>query len=184
VETWNEHRIRPQTQRPNHVAGVPNQLYTDATTPRYGWAPDIEFLAQVDEAVKDVGKGLHQRDNLRLINWLDPDAYLSSETLAWCQEALKSLGHEGDPTANEFLPQIRHFLVPTWFRQLRIKVRDHIDSGEAPMLSIAPKPDTVHQWRVRQQVVAEMRNEVDTFALIETGEIEEHPVSADDDWNY
>ena len=46
VETWNEHRIRPQRQRPNHVPGVPNQLYTDASTPRFGWVPDIEFLAQ------------------------------------------------------------------------------------------------------------------------------------------
>ena len=68
VETWNEHRIRPQRQRPNHVAGVPNQLYTDASTSRYGWPPDIEFLAQLDEAVKDVGKGLQQRHTHPLTN--------------------------------------------------------------------------------------------------------------------
>jgi hypothetical protein len=68
VEIWNEHRIRPQRKRPNHVAGVPNQLYRDATTPRYGWAPDIEFLAQIDEAVKDVGKRLQQADNYPLTN--------------------------------------------------------------------------------------------------------------------
>jgi len=66
VETWNEHRIRPQRQRPNHVPGVPNQLYTDASTPRYGWVPDIEFLAQLDEAVKDVGKRLQSRDRYLL----------------------------------------------------------------------------------------------------------------------
>jgi hypothetical protein len=185
VETWNEHRIRPQRQRPNHVAGVPNQLYTDATVPRYGWPPDIEFLAQVEEAVKDVGKRLQQRHNYLLINWLDPDAYLSNETLTWCQKALQSLGQEGNPTANEFLPQIRHFLVPTWFRQLRIKARDHIDSGEAPVLSIAPKPDTAKQWQARQQILAEMRNEVDTFGLIEAGDVQQDVDSAaDDDWNY
>jgi hypothetical protein len=68
VETWNEHRIRPQRQRPNHVPGVPNQLYTDASTPRYGWSPDMEFLAQLDEVVKDVGQLLQQRDSYPLTN--------------------------------------------------------------------------------------------------------------------
>lgn len=72
--------------------------------------------------------------------------------------------------ASEFLPHTRHFLVPTWYRQLRIKTRDHIESGENPKLSLAPKPDTSQQWQARQQIIAEMRNEVDTFGLIETGQ--------------
>lgn len=101
---------------------------------------------------------------------------------------MQSLGHNGDPAANEFLPQIRHFLVPPWYRQLRIKARDHIHNGEAPVLSIAPKPDTVKEWQVRQQVLAEMRNEVDTFELVEAGDLQrdqDDPVSgADDEWNY
>ncbi len=59
VETWNEHRIRPQKHRANHVAGIPNELYTKEDISRYGWVPDTEFLLQLDEAVKDVGK--HQR---------------------------------------------------------------------------------------------------------------------------
>jgi hypothetical protein len=97
------------------------------------------------------------------------------------------LDHAGTPSANEFLPSIRHFLVPTWFRQLRIKARTHIESGEGPTLSIAPKPDTAGQWQVRQRILAEMRNEVDTFGLIEGG----HPVDAetgsettDSEWAY
>jgi hypothetical protein len=56
VETWNQHRIRPQKARPNHIAGIPNELYTDRSLPRHGWTPDPELLAQLDEAVKDVGK--------------------------------------------------------------------------------------------------------------------------------
>lgn len=93
---------------------------------------------------------------------------MSDETLVWCQKTLTSLDHQGDPTANEFLPQIRHFLVPGWYRQLQVKARDHIESGEAPALSLALKPDIMKQWRVRQQVLAEMRNEVDTFGMVET----------------
>jgi hypothetical protein len=118
---------------------------------------------------------------------VDPDAYLSDDTLAWCKEALQSLGHPGTPSANEFLPRIRHFIVPTWYRQLRIKARDHIESGEAPTLSIAPKPDTAREWQVRQQIIAEMRNEVDTFGLIEGGDLlgeQDGSETSDDDWNY
>lgn len=55
VETWNAHRIRPQKQRPNHIAGIPNELYTDQSLPRYGWVPNKELLSQLNEAVEDVG---------------------------------------------------------------------------------------------------------------------------------
>jgi len=77
--------------------------------------------------------------------------------------------------------------VPAWYRQLRIKARDHIESGEAPILSIAPKPDTAAQWQVRQQIITEMRNEVDTFGLIEDGDLgreEEGSETGDEDWDY
>ena len=56
VETWNEHRIRRQKHRVNHIAGIPNELYTDPAIPRYGWTPDNEFLSQLSEAVEDMGK--------------------------------------------------------------------------------------------------------------------------------
>lgn len=118
-------------------------------------------------------------------------AFLSDDTYVWCDEALKSLNHQGDPAAREFLPQVRHFLVPTWYRLLRIKARDHIKSGAAPVLSLAQKPDIATQWQMRQQIIAEMRNEADTFGLIETGIDEEEGVysdegqeTTDDDWNY
>lgn len=61
VETWNGHRIRPQKARPNHIAGIPNELYTNRSLPRYGWTPDPELLAQLEEAVKDVGKRAYVR---------------------------------------------------------------------------------------------------------------------------
>jgi hypothetical protein len=56
VETWNEHKIRPQRQRANHVAGIPNELYTSEAISRFRWVPDIELLSQLTEAVKDVSK--------------------------------------------------------------------------------------------------------------------------------
>lgn len=99
----------------------------------------------------------------------NPDAFLSSETLIWCKTTLASLGHVENPTANEFLPRIRQFLVPPWYRQLRIRVREHMESGEDPILSLVPKVDTIKEWQVRQQVITKIRNEVDTFGMIETG---------------
>lgn len=56
VETWNAHYIRPQKQRANHMAGIPNELYIDQSIPRFGWTPDTELLLQLTEVVKDVGK--------------------------------------------------------------------------------------------------------------------------------
>ena len=112
---------------------------------------------------------------------------MSDDTLAWCKETLQALGHSGTPLANEFLPAARHFLVLGWYRQLRIKAREHIESSEAPALSIAPKPATVHEWQVRQQVLAEMRNEVDTFGIIEAGNAavnQEDGNTSDEDWDY
>ena len=125
--------------------------------------------------MKDVGKHstLDQEGKPTTNRGKDPDAYLSDETLNWCQQNLIALGHSGTPQANEFLPSVRHFLVPTWFRQLRIKARAHLESGEAPTLLIAPKPDTHRQWQARQHILAEMRNEVDTFGLVEGGFIDQ-----------
>jgi hypothetical protein len=63
----------------------------------------------------------------------------------------------------------------------------HIESGEGPTLSIAPKPDTAGQWMVRQRILAEMRNEVDTFGLIERGypaHAETGSETTDSEWDY
>lgn len=128
-----------------------------------------------------------------LINW----AFLSDNTYIWCEEALKSLHHPENPVASEFLSYVCHFLVPAWCHQLRIKIRDYIESGAAPILSLAPKLDTARQWQVRQQVIGEMRNEADTFGLVETGmdkqedlheeeslQDGENSDTADGDWDY
>jgi hypothetical protein len=55
VETWNEHRIRSQSGRPNHIAGRPNELYFDTSASRYGWQPNPELLSQLKEAVSGFG---------------------------------------------------------------------------------------------------------------------------------
>ena len=102
---------------------------------------------------------------------LDPNAVLTNDTLLWCKEAMLVVDHPSDPVASEFLSQVRHFLIPAWYCQLRVYTRNHIESGENPILALAPKSDISKEWQVRQQILAEMRNEVDTFDLIESGNL-------------
>lgn len=72
-----------------------------------------------------------------IFTYLDMDAYLTEDTLAWCQQAIGP--HV--PRASEFLPtEDRTYLIPEWYRRLLCKARDHQRSGEAPALSFAPKP--------------------------------------------
>ena len=55
---------------------------------------------------------------------------------------------------------------------------------------IAPQPDQRAVWEARQQVIDEMRNEVDTFALVEAnlqGDGEEEDEEEEEngsDWDY
>jgi hypothetical protein len=55
---------------------------------------------------------------------------------------------------------------------------------------IAPQPDRRGGWEARRQMIDEMRNEVDTFALVEANlqgdgeEEEEEEVENDSDWDY
>lgn len=83
METWNACCICSQKQRFNHVAEIPNEMYKDQLLPRFGWCPDPKFLAQLKEAVKDVGKYLTPIiSKLKILTFifLDLDAFLSNDT--------------------------------------------------------------------------------------------------------
>ncbi len=103
---------------------------------------------------------------------IDADAFLTDATLAWLQATMQELGHPQQAVANEFIPETRMYLIPPFYRQLRIKTRDHLRSKQAPELAVAPKaPDTEELgWNVHADVLAEVNNEVDTFGLIEGGD--------------
>ena len=58
ADAWNAHQIRPQLARANHIAGIPNDLYSRLRQDgrRYGWKPDSRLLLQLEEAVSCFGK--------------------------------------------------------------------------------------------------------------------------------
>lgn len=55
ADTWNEHRIRPQSAGANHISGRPNELYSDSGSTRFGWEPEPTLLTQLQAAVSDFG---------------------------------------------------------------------------------------------------------------------------------
>lgn len=56
MEIWNAHCIRPQKKRFNHIAGIPNELYTDLSLRQFRWCPDPELLTHLEEAMKNISK--------------------------------------------------------------------------------------------------------------------------------
>jgi hypothetical protein len=57
AEIWNNHKIRPQKQRPNSVAGIPWMLYEHPPegVTDYGRQPNPELLASMQKDVADFG---------------------------------------------------------------------------------------------------------------------------------
>lgn len=46
-------------------------------------------------------------------------------------------------------------------------MQNHIKSGKALILLIAPKPNTANKWQIHQQVIAKICNKIDIFGLFE-----------------
>jgi len=165
VEDHNEHRIRRDNKRPNHVAGRPNDLYAQRPSgTEFGFIPDPALLERLREKVVTWGKLDKPDESVASANiCLDMDAYLTEDTLAWCQQAI------GDhvPSASEFLPTSeRTYLIPEWYRSLLRKARDHQRSGEAPILASAPKPHKKDGWSLSTRVATEIHSTTTKQAIL------------------
>ena len=123
VDTHNAHRIRKQKNRPNHIHGIPNELYKTAATARdkrYGFEANQRILNDL-------------RATTAAYN---PDIYLTDLTMAWLTHQIN--GHT--PQAAEFI--VDHTpIIPRWYRELLASARSHQANPEAlPRLSLARKP--------------------------------------------
>jgi hypothetical protein len=57
VEVHNEHRIRADHSRPNHVHGRPNDLFRDRPMGRvHGFPPDLQILQRLQQSLATWGK--------------------------------------------------------------------------------------------------------------------------------
>jgi hypothetical protein len=68
---------------------------------------------------------------------------------------------------NEFLPRNRQRAIPQWYRDLLERARGHVQGGEAPCFEFAPKPRKEDGWAIPEQILDELRNNVDTLGLAE-----------------
>jgi hypothetical protein len=92
VDTWNSHAIRKQKDRPNHVAGKPVFNYFFSSVPNRGRPIDPEL---VDELLADTAEWSESpyilyMYILLILQPIDSDEYLPTDTLQWCSQALAS----------------------------------------------------------------------------------------------
>ena len=62
VTTWNAHRIRPQRHRPNHVPGIPNQLYQNGQV-RGGFTPNPALTQSMSDELRGHGTYVLRQSN-------------------------------------------------------------------------------------------------------------------------
>jgi hypothetical protein len=92
ASTHNTHRIRAQRNRSQYVPGVPEELYRSG--PQHGFNVDREVLTTMQQTLPTY----------------DFDAYLTVETIHWCEQQMQSLNIITPPVASDFLLQRREII--------------------------------------------------------------------------
>ena len=117
VNNWNEHTIRPQRNRQNHVAGVPRKLYEefqekisgDSTQQqRHGFPPSKDEIAAWNSVLNNFGKfELNRSCRCEMVanfgNLLDLNQDLEAHCRTWCSHQLQLLNKTTPIEAREFM---------------------------------------------------------------------------------
>ena len=56
------------------------------------------------------------------------------------------------PQASDFIPQLNHFEIPHYYRQLVYAARLHQQTAQEPRLQLVTKPRGGYGWTPRQEV--------------------------------
>jgi hypothetical protein len=122
ASTHNAHRIRAQRNRLQHISGVFKELYRFGL--QHGFNVDRKVLAVMQQT----------------LSAYDFDAYLTIETMHWCEQQMQSLNIVTPPVASDFLLQRRE-VIPNWYRPLLFQIRAHVAAGLESLLQLAPRFD-------------------------------------------
>ncbi|KAL4962587.1 uncharacterized protein BDV14DRAFT_178267 [Aspergillus stella-maris] len=134
VRTWNQHRIRKQSNRPYSVPGKPwmNYHFPPTGVENEGIQFNMDLFKQLQQDVKD---------------W-DTDQYLPPDTYAWTRNQLLELlfDPQQPPSAAG-----DHALTPfrTIYLDLRARIQAHIETGSQPILSLSQPPTGAFRWDPR-----------------------------------
>lgn len=125
VELWNSHKVRTQPNRPHVVSGIPAELFYTDTVPN--WGVPIQNNSEAQKVLRTMLEPLED---------IEIDEFLTYDTSQWCHQQLQSLGFDFRLRTIEDhqRPHLRIYL------QFRDIVRQHIDSGETPILELTPIP--------------------------------------------
>lgn len=123
---WNSHSIRPQPNRPHVNPGIPQDLYNTDKVRNWGvpileGSPEEEVLRTMYEPLQDI----------------EIDDFMDAQTQAWCNDRLAELNFDVNSlrTDEDYIrPHLQTYL------QLRRLVRQHLESGQEPQLSITQAP--------------------------------------------
>ncbi|KAF6238756.1 hypothetical protein HO173_003263 [Letharia columbiana] len=131
VDNWNTHTIRKQPHRPKSVQGKPYTLFYHPA-----------------DGIRNYGLGLHEPTLTQLrrdVGDWDPDEYLPSFTLGWCNAFLRHRGF--DPYSPPAIPP--HECQSPWldhYLALRTAVSNYEIEGHEPRLGLVPRPEGALQW--------------------------------------
>ncbi|KAL3475663.1 hypothetical protein BJX99DRAFT_271041 [Aspergillus californicus] len=131
VQTWNNHSIQKQKNRPYLVPGKPfiNYNYPSKGVENHGIQFNNNLFCTLQQDVQD---------------W-DANKYLPQETYNWTFIQLRQLGfNPQNPPDNAGGDVFTPFI--TIYIDLRTRIKAHIDKGSAPNLSLSTRPTGAFSW--------------------------------------
>lgn len=146
VENWNNHRIRLQRNRPNAISGKPYVLFNcpPEGTQDYGLSFDQTLLNTIKQPYQ---------------GW-DMDAYLPSETKAWCDTFFHRIGFTFPRACDSAIEASTNPFLSV-YKELCAALKAHIESGNQPELSLLKTPVGSWDWPAGQENVQEVDLETD-----------------------
>lgn len=151
IDSWNNHRIRHQRNRPNHPTGRPWMMYFYPNVRSYGTTISSTSLVDLKNDLHDYGMFKSIKVLPTTNEKLDLDEYLPLEIVIWVDSILSKYGLHIPVSWMEDHHNI--YII------LRREVQKHCYNGNRnPTLRLTSKPTGVFNWRPSPQNIEHVPN--------------------------
>ena len=151
VDSWNNHYIRRQPNRPQHPTGRPWMMYfhPEDNVPTFGSAVNNNTLQLLQNDVAEYGKYYSKYLYINCMNIrIDLDLYLPTDIIKWVTSILARHGRQ--------IPEAWTDDHLSIYQLLRLEVQKHIDIGnQYPTLRLLPTPVQPWTWQPLTEVKVE-----------------------------